>query len=205
MTNENSHISSEQEVAEASGDVQENAPAACDDTQSVADTDQQEPVAPTVQTLLAQIQTLKDEVSASKEQALRAVADAQNVRRRSAQDVEKAHKFGLEKFVGDLLVVADNLERAVDSAQADGADLKAVTEGVELTLKNLLDSLKRHKVEAVDPTGEPFDPQLHQAMSMVEQADAEPNTVINVFQKGYTLHGRLVRPAMVVVSKAPAK
>ncbi len=151
--------------------------------------------------LLAQIESLKDELTQAKEQSLRAVAEAQNTRRRAEQDVEKAHKFALEKFVNDLLPVADNLERAIQAASADGAELSSVSEGVDLTLKSLVDSLKRHKVEAVDPEGEPFDPQLHQAMSMVEQADVEPNTVINVFQKGYTLNGRLVRPAMVVVSK----
>jgi len=81
--------------------------------------------------------------------------------------------------------------------------MSAVIEGVELTLKSLMDGLKRHNVETVNPEGEPFDPQLHQAMTAVPQPDVEPNTVINVFQCGYTLHGRLVRPAMVVVSKAP--
>ena len=126
------------------------------------------------------------------------------MRRRAEQDVEKAHKFALEKFAGDMQPVADNLERAV--AAFDGADdaSKPLLEGVELTLKTLMDALSRHKLEPVDPEGEPFDPQLHQAMSMVENPDVEPNTVLNVFQKGYTLNGRLVRPAMVVVSKAPA-
>lgn len=155
--------------------------------------------------LQAQIDALKEELTLAQEQALRAAAEAQNIRRRAEHDVEKAHKFGLEKFVGDLLPVADNLERAIVAAESSGADIKAVTEGVELTLKSLLDALKRHNVESVDPQGEPFDPQLHQAMTMVENPDVEPNTVVNVFQRGYTLHGRLVRPAMVVVSKAPAE
>ena len=118
--------------------------------------------------------------------------------------MEKAHKFALEKFTNDLLPVVDNLERAIASIDTGNEQFKAVGEGVELTLKSLVDALKRHQVEAVDPEGEPFDPQLHQAMSMVENPDVEPNTVSNVFQKGYTLHGRLVRPAMVVVAKAPA-
>ncbi len=158
----------------------------------------------TVEALQGQIEVLKDELVQAKEQALRAAAEAQNARRRAEQDVEKAHKFGLEKFVGDMLVVADNLERVVEATGAEGAEIASVTEGVELTLKSLIDGLTRHKVEPVSPEGEPFDPQLHQAMTMVEQPDVEPNTVINVFQKGYTLHGRLVRPAMVVVSKASA-
>lgn len=151
--------------------------------------------------LLARIETLEAELLAAKEQALRAAAEIQNVRRRSEMDVEKAHKFGLEKFVGDMLPVADNLGRALEAAAAEGADMGAVTEGVELTLKSLMDSLKKHGVESVNPEGEPFNPELHQAMTAVANPDAEPNTVINVYQVGYTLHGRLVRPAMVVVSK----
>ncbi len=152
--------------------------------------------------LASQIEQLQTELALAKEQSLRATAEMQNIRRRSEQDVEKAHKFGVEKFVRDLLPVADNLERSIDAAKVDGAELASVIEGVELTLKTLADSLVRHKVEAIDPEGEPFNPEFHQAMSMVPNPDVEPNTVINVFQKGYTLSGRLVRPAMVVVSKA---
>ncbi len=150
----------------------------------------------------AEIEKLKEELTLAKEQALRAAAEAQNARRRAEQDVEKAHKFALDKFVNDMLPVADNLERAIDAASSEGAEMATVIEGVELTLKSMIDGLKRHNVEIVDPAGEPFNPELHQAMTMVPNPDVEPNTVINVFQKGYTLHGRLVRPAMVVVSKA---
>lgn len=157
-----------------------------------------------VDELQAQLEALKDELAQTKEQVLRAHADAQNARRRAEQDVEKAHKFGLEKFVNDILPVADNLERAIAAAKGENANLETVVEGVELTLKSLLDGLGHHQVEQVNPAGEPFDPQLHQAMTMVEQPEVEPNTVVNVFQPGYTLHGRLVRPAMVVVSKASA-
>jgi molecular chaperone GrpE len=146
---------------------------------------------------------LMEEIASLKEQVLRAHADAQNVRRRSEQDVEKARKFALEKFVADLLPVADNLERAIAAGNPDDDTQKAVLEGVTLTLKSLQDTLKKYKVEVVDPAGEPFDPQLHQAMTMVPNPDMEPNTVMDVFQKGYTLNGRLVRPAMVVVSSAP--
>ena len=148
------------------------------------------------------IEELEEQLAEAKEQVLRVSAEMQNVRRRAEQDVEKAHKFALEKFVNDMLPVADNLERAIEAGSSEGAELAAVSEGVELTLKTLVDALARHKVEAVDPAGEPFDPQLHQAMSMIEDPDVEPNTVLNVFQKGYTLNGRLVRPAMVVVSKS---
>ena len=156
------------------------------------------------ESLRLEVERLSVELEQAKEQSLRAAAEMQNARRRADQDVEKAHKFGLEKIIGDMVVVADNLERSLDAGQAEGAEVGVLIEGVELTLKSLVDGLKRHKVEAIDPEGEPFNPQMHQAMSAIEQADVEPNTVINVYQKGYSLNGRLVRPAMVVVSKAPA-
>lgn len=160
--------------------------------------------APTVDAVQQEIETLNNQLAEAREQMLRAQAEAQNARRRAEQDVEKAHKYGQEKLVGDLLPVVDNLERALDAMDADNEALKPVLEGVQLTLKSFHDALLRHKIESVNPVGEPFDPQLHQAMTMIESPDAEPNTVLNVFQKGYTLHGRLVRPAMVVVSKAPS-
>ncbi|WP_370980018.1 nucleotide exchange factor GrpE [Agaribacterium sp. ZY112] len=152
----------------------------------------------------AKIAELEEKLAQVQENALRAAAEAQNVRRRAEQDVEKAHKFGLEKLVNSLLPVVDNLERALEAANTEGADVNALNEGVELTLKTFHDALKGHKVEAVAPEGEPFDPNLHQAISAVPSPDVEPNTVLNVVQKGYTLSGRLVRPAMVVVSKADA-
>jgi len=142
-----------------------------------------------------------EEVAQYKEAALRAHADAQNARRRAEQDVEKAHKFGVEKFAKSIVNVADNLERALTSAPATG-ESDPVHEGVELTLKDLLETLARFDVKVVDPHGEPFNPELHQAMTMVANPDLEPNTVMDVVQKGYTLHGRLLRPAMVVVSSA---
>ncbi|WP_156312598.1 nucleotide exchange factor GrpE [Marinagarivorans algicola] len=158
--------------------------------------------------LHAEIAALKEQAANANEQALRAAAEAQNARRRAEQDVEKAHKFALEKFVNDMLPVVDNLERSIEAAkgeqtQGEQSHIETLIEGVDLTLKSLVDALKRHNVEAVNPAGEPFDPQFHQAMSMVPDPNVEPNTVINVFQNGYTLNGRLVRPAMVVVSKAP--
>ncbi|MEO0442531.1 MAG: nucleotide exchange factor GrpE [Pseudomonadota bacterium] len=148
------------------------------------------------------IESLNEQLDALKEQALRSQAEAQNARRRAEQDVEKARRFALEKFVSELLPVADNLERAIAAGNIDDEAQKAVLEGVQLTHKSLMDTLVKFQVAAIDPEGEPFDPQLHQAMSMVPNPDVEPNTVLNVFQKGYTLNGRLVRPAMVVVSSA---
>jgi molecular chaperone GrpE len=150
---------------------------------------------------------LREELITSGDAALRAQADAQNVMRRAEQDVEKARKFALERFCNELLPVVDNLERALEATVGDTVDdneiVKPIAEGVELTLKSFLDALKKFNIEPVEPEGEPFDPQLHQAMSLVENPDVEPNTVIAVMQKGYTLNGRLVRPAMVMVSKSP--
>ncbi len=149
------------------------------------------------------LESLQAELDAAKDAALRAAAEAQNARRRADQEVEKARKFALERFSGELLGVVDNLERALEAASGDSEEVKAINEGVDLTLKGLLDVFKKFNIEAVDPTGEPFDPNLHQAMTMVPNPDMEPNTVMDVMQKGYTLSGRLIRPAMVVVSKGP--
>ena len=155
--------------------------------------------------LAVQIEQLQQDLEGARDMALRAQADAQNVKRRAEQDVEKARKFALERFCSELLPVVDNLERALDAITPDDEALRPIAEGVELTLKSFLDALRKFNIEPVDPQGEPFDPQQHQAMSMIENPDAEPNTVLTVMQKGYTLNGRLVRPAMVMVSKAPAK
>ena len=150
--------------------------------------------------LAKQLAAAQAEVAELKDQMLRVQAEAQNVRRRAEMDVEKAHKFGLEKFANELLPLADNLERAIESASEDEAS-KALREGVEMTLKMFTDGMSKFSLDQVNPMGETFDPQLHQAMSMVPAPDAEPNTVIAVMQKGYTLHGRLIRPAMVMVAK----
>ncbi len=139
------------------------------------------------------------------DQMLRLQAEMQNVRRRAEIDVEKAHKFALEKFVKELLPVVDSLEKAVESTEnRQGGDevVASIREGVEMTLDLFLKSLGKFKVQQVNPVGEPFDPQLHEAMSMVPAPDAEPNSVVSVVQKGYTLNERLVRPAMVVVARA---
>lgn len=133
---------------------------------------------------------------------MRAKAEVQNMRRRCEQDVEKAHKFALEKFAVSLLSVADNLERALQAVpDREDARVSALVEGVELTLKDLQETFARFNIEQVDPEGEPFDPQLHEAMSAQPSTEVEPNTVLTVVQKGYTLNGRVLRPAMVLVSK----
>ena len=146
---------------------------------------------------------LEAELEAAKDAALRAQADAMNVQRRADQEIEKARKFALERFCGDLLSVVDNLERALES-NGDEQGSAALAEGVELTRKGFMDVLAKYGVETIDPQGEPFDPETAQAMSMVEQPDVEPNSVVAVMQRGYLLNGRLLRPAMVMVSKAPS-
>lgn len=141
------------------------------------------------------------EVEKFRDLALRAEAEMQNLQRRTARDVENAHKFGVEKFVQNMLPVVDSLEKAIEST---GDDADAIAQGVRLCHKLMVDTLIKEGVEIIDPVGEPFDPNEHQAMSMVENPDMEPNSVLAVVQKGCKLNGRLVRPAMVMVTKAPA-
>ncbi|TXR54361.1 nucleotide exchange factor GrpE [Reinekea thalattae] len=154
--------------------------------------------------LVKQLEDAENRAAEAKDQYIRAEAEMANLRRRVEKDIENAHKFGQEKLSKELLAVADNLERALQSSESETADITAIKEGVELTLKGLIDLFGKFNIVAVDPVGEPFDPQLHQAMSMVENPDVEPNTVIAVMQKGYQLNGRLIRPAMVMVSKGGA-
>lgn len=153
--------------------------------------------------LEAELAEAKDTIEGQKDSVVRAAAEVDNIRRRAAQDVEKAHKFALEKFANELLPVIDNMDRAIEFADKENEAIKPVIEGVELTVKSFTDALAKFNVEVVNPQGEKFNAEFHQAMSMQPNADVEPNTVIAVMQKGYTLNGRLLRPAMVMVSKAP--
>lgn len=150
------------------------------------------------------LQSWKIRLAEAQENALRAAAEMQNIRRRAEQDIQKAHKFALEKFATDLLAVVDSLERGIEVSDVSDEAIRPMREGMELTYKLLLDTLKRFQVERLDPQGEPFNPEEHQAMAMEENADVEPNSVLKVFQCGYSISGRLLRPAMVVVSKAPS-
>ncbi|AWB56872.1 MULTISPECIES: nucleotide exchange factor GrpE [unclassified Colwellia] len=146
--------------------------------------------------------TAKSTVADQKDSVIRAKAEVDNVRRRAAQDVEKARKFALEKFAAEMLTTVDNLERALQSIDKDDERNTAIVEGIELTYQGLLASLEKFAIKAIDPQDQPFNPELHQAMSMQEVEGVAPNTVIAVMQKGYELNGRLIRPAMVMVSKA---
>lgn len=137
-----------------------------------------------------------------REAQVRAQAEIENIRRRTEIDIEKAHKFALEKFANELLTVIDSLERALEVSNKENPELASMVEGIELTLKSLLDAVRKFGVEVVGDIHVPFNPDVHQAMSMIESADVAPNHVIMVMQRGYTLNGRLLRPAMVAVSKA---
>lgn len=153
--------------------------------------------------LEAELAEANDKIEGQKESVVRAAAETENIRRRAALDVEKAHKFALEKFANELLPVIDNLDRAIEFADKENEAIKPVLEGVELTLKSFTDALAKFNVDVVNPQGEKFNAEFHQAMTMQPSEEVEPNTVIAVMQKGYTLNGRLLRPAMVMVSKAP--
>jgi len=174
-------------------------------TEGVVDEGGSEAEAEQTDTEMSEVEALQSKLQEHQEQALRAQAEMQNVRRRAEIDVEKAHKFALEKFVKELLPVADSLEKAVESTegQQDSSELvTSIREGVEMTLDLFMKSLTKFNVEQLDPVGEPFDPQQHEAMSMVPAPNAEPHSVVAVVQKGYLLNGRVVRPAMVMVAKA---
>jgi len=136
------------------------------------------------------------------EQMVRAHAELDNLKKRHARDLENAHKYALDKFVAELLGVWDSLELGYNAAQDESADVHRLREGTELTLKMLGDAMAKFGVEQIDPLNQPFNPEFHQAMSMQPRADVPPNTIVAVVQKGYTLNGRLVRPAMVMVSQA---
>ena len=138
------------------------------------------------------------------DQLVRLRAELDNVRKRHARELENAHKFALERFVGELLSVWDSLELGHNAALEEGVNVDKLREGTELTLKLLGDVMVKFGVEQIDPTGQPFNPEFHQAMAMQPRNDVPPNTVTTVIQKGYTLNGRLVRPAMVMVSQAAA-
>lgn len=157
--------------------------------------------APTPEQLQSELAAARAEAESLRDQALRVRAEMENLRRRHTIELEKAHKYALDSFVRELLQVRDSLELGHDAALADGADIAKLREGTELTLKLLGDVMDRFGVVPVDPIEQPFDPEFHQAMTVQPRSDLPPNTVVAVMQKGYTLNGRLVRPALVMVSQ----
>ncbi len=155
-----------------------------------------------IEELKKEISKLQEKNQEMKEQVLRVRAEADNFRKRLQKEKDDFARFAREGFIRELLPVKDNLERALAHAEEDPG---SIVDGVRLTLEQFDSILKNMGVEAVESLGRPFDPSLHEAMAQVESAESEPNTVVNEFQKGYTLHGRLLRPAMVAVAKAKSE
>ena len=163
------------------------------------DAEQVDPRDETIANLEAQ---LAEAETRERDSLMRAKAEMENLRRRTEQDVEKAHKFALEKFVNDLLPVIDSLDRALEVADKNNPDMAPMVEGIELTLKSMLDVVRKYGVEVVSDINVPMDPNVHQAIAMVESDEVSPGNVLMVMQKGYTLNGRTIRAAMVSVAKA---
>jgi molecular chaperone GrpE len=175
-------IASESEAAQQAGEV------------GVADPDPSE--------LTVLLEDARAKADDAHNQLLRVRAEMENMKRRQGKELENAHKFALEGFVKELLQVRDSLELGKAAADAPDADVEKLREGTELTLKLLTDVMAKFGIERIDPEGEPFNPDYHQAMSMQPRADLPPNTVVAVVQSGYLLNGRLMRPALVMVSQA---
>ena len=172
------------------------------DATAAAEAGNKEDATASVEELAATIEALEAKAQENWDHFVRTKAEMDNMRRRTERDLENAHKYALERFAQELLPVKDSLELGAAAARDGAADIDRLREGTEMTLRMLDTAMEKFHIKAVDPLDEPFNPELHQAMSMVEVADKPANTVINVLQKGYTLNERLVRPAMVVVSKA---
>jgi molecular chaperone GrpE len=151
--------------------------------------------------LEAALLSSETKVKEQQDGVLRAKAEVENMRRRTETEIDKARKYALNKFSEELLPVIDNLERAIQAADTENEAVKPLLEGVELTHKTFVDTVSKFGLKEINPEGEVFNPELHQAMSIQESPDHEPNTVMFVMQKGYELNGRVIRPAMVMVSK----
>lgn len=160
--------------------------------------DQHDDQIATLQAQLAEVEQRE------RDSVLRTKAEMENLRRRTELDIEKAHKFALDKFVNELLPVIDSLDRALEVADKSNADIAPMVEGIDLTQKSMIDVMRKFGVEVVGETNVPFNPDVHQAIAMVESDDVAPNHVLMVMQKGYTLNGRTLRAAMVSVAKAKA-
>lgn len=155
-----------------------------------------------IESLQKQLAQAEKKAAENWDKVLRIQAEMENLKRRTQKDLDSAHKYGLEKFAKELLSVMDSLELGIQAASSDVPEIVKLKEGSELTIKQFENVFAKFNIEAIDPEGQLFNPEFHQAMTMVPSPDVEPNTVINVFQKGYILNGRLLRPAMVVVSQA---
>lgn len=160
---------------------------------------------PTVEELKEQLAQSEQKAQENWDKAARAQAEMENMKRRTQRDLENAHKFALENFAKELLPVMDSLELGLQAASGDSAEVQKFKEGSELTIKQFESVFAKFNIVTIDPLGQPFNAEQHQAMGMQEVEGAQPNTVANVFQKGYLLNGRLLRPAMVLVAKGVEK
>ncbi|MEI8570767.1 nucleotide exchange factor GrpE [Methylomonas sp. LW13] len=159
----------------------------------------------TVEALQEQLEQAQQLAAANLDKAIRTMAEMENLKKRVQKDLDDERKYGLAKFAKELLSVLDSLELGLQAATGDSPEIVKLREGSELTIKQFESVFAKFNIETVDPIGQAFNPELHQAMVMQPSATAQPNTVLNVFQKGYVLNGRLLRPAMVVVAKAEDK
>lgn len=180
-----------------------------DNAQNVTDAGTNTHAETDVEVLQAQINDLNQSLAQAQAKAaenwdtlLRTRAEAENIRRRTARDLENAHKYALERFAQELLPIIDSLHMGFRAAQSADVAIDKLREGTELTLKMFETALAKFQVVALDPVGQPFNPEQHQAVTLIESKDVAPNTVVTVLQKGYTLNERLIRPAMVIVAKA---
>jgi molecular chaperone GrpE len=164
-----------------------------------------EALEPTREQLQAKLAEAEQKAQENWDKAVRTIAEMDNLRKRTQRDLESAHKFALENFAKALLPVLDSLVLGLQAATGDSPEVQKFREGSELTLKQFEAVFNKFNIETIDPLGQPFNADQHQAMMVQEIEGAAPNTVVNVFQKGYMLNGRLLRPAMVVVAKAPPK
>ena len=199
------HATDEDRATDAPRDTASVAEGAIEETPDIAETPDLEETPSLEETQEQKLEEAMAEVAKFRDLALRAEAEMQNLRRRTQRDIENAHKYGLERFLQNLLPVLDSLDKAVETPHSGTRteDEHPILEGVRLCHKLLLDTLAKEQVAIIDPEGAPFDPNEHEAIAMVEQHDMEPNSVVTVVQKGYKLNNRLVRPATVMVNKLP--
>ena len=172
---------------------------AADNQETTANNDAQNE--PSIENLQKTLIAAQESADKNKEQALRTLAEMDNLKKRQARELENAHKYALERFSNELLSVRDTLELGINAASEENASLEKLTEGSALTLKMMADVMEKFGIQKIAAEGQPFDPAFHQAMSMIPSAEVEPNTVLQVVQAGYTLNDRLLRPAMVMVSQ----
>ncbi|EJN6827927.1 nucleotide exchange factor GrpE [Vibrio cidicii] len=200
MSNEENKINEEQLKQNESADIEVDAVGTDADIEW-NQAEESDEAAAKIAELEAALLASESRVKEQQDVVLRARADVENMRRRSEQEIDKARKYALNKFAEELLPVIDNLERAIQAADVESEAVKPLLEGVELTHKTFVDTVNKFGLKEINPEGEVFNPEFHQAMSIQESPDHESNTVMFVMQKGYELNGRVIRPAMVMVAK----